>query len=159
MTLGIALSLVFSSCSQKRAPTPKRNFQVSVKQDGQAVTSFSESLVHRFALSLEDASLIFGPAPEHMNFPYALKPKADLRGGIVGFEVIETFETRARLESGMSSLGLQIGDLVTAVGKMRITHEQDLWHIYDLLKLKKQASLTIERDGMPHKFLYFLKDS
>lgn len=157
--LCILLTLSFIACGSSPPPKPPRQYEVSVKQDGKPVETFSESLVHRVGVTKAEIMEIFGPAPEHMNLPFALKPKADLRGGIVGFEVVETFESRSRLDRGMSSLGLRIGDLITAVGKMRIGHEEDFWHIYDLLKLNQQATLTIEREGRPHKFLYFLKDT
>ncbi|MCB0324678.1 MAG: hypothetical protein KDD69_13945, partial [Bdellovibrionales bacterium] len=64
--------------------------------------------------------------------------------------------TRLRAGSGKAFIGLQENDVLTAVGIRLVKRNQDLQALFADLQRDKQATLTLERNGQPHKILYYL---
>lgn len=145
-------TLVFSAaCSSK--PTYELvpgEFEVSVKADGKAVSNHEQKLVHRVELAQKDLDQVMSTWPERLNIPFSSEAEKDVRGDVVGLRLSWS-------GSALPTLGLQDGDVLTAVGKRHAQNLRDLSGVIFALENRELASVTIERQGQPHKLLYYLK--
>lgn len=138
--------------SSIRTAMPQGNFRVSVTSGGKPVNDFQERLVHRVTLSKKDLAAIMpvpGRAPQ---VPFTGRVEKDGQGGIVGLKL-----TEVRTSDVLPTFGLQDGDLITAVGKKHPNEISDLSQIVLDIRKNSEATLTLQRNGKPHKIFYGLK--
>lgn len=129
----------------------RSGFKVSVETGGKPVADFSTQLVHRVVLTPEQIDTVMASWPDRLYLPFEAQPDRDTWGKICGIKV-----TRMKSDSNLPNLGLKLGDRVTAVGVSHTKESRDLWKLFDQLRRNSEASLTLEREGKPHKILYYL---
>lgn len=161
LLLAVAL-LNLSACSflgstdpvLEPVPAAKRDgqFKVSVSTDGKPVEDFKQPLVHRIRVRPAELRSISGAQGKAMSLPFNAKRVIDLQGKIKGIRVLNV-----RPPYGTQVLGLQNNDLITAVGLRHVDHPNDFSLLFNQLRSEKQATMTLERDGKPHKILYYLE--
>ncbi|MFN8392420.1 MAG: PDZ domain-containing protein [Bdellovibrionota bacterium] len=148
--------MAFVGCSSN-PPEPNyevradHQFKVSVYSDGREVKDFNAPLVHRVDLTAAQLAQIGGTP---MKLPFQASSEKDGLGKVSGVRVL-----RPKAGDNPSMLGLQEKDLVTAVGTVRVKSVDDFRTLFDQLRGSKSASITVERQGKPHKILYYLSQS
>ena len=136
------------------APQPKyqiereHDYKVSVYQDGKEVKNFQAPLVQRVDISNAMLNAL-AKAPGDLQFN-GVREK-DNRGKISGLRIHAGKGAQA-----VSALGLKEKDLVTAVGQKRVQQMEDFRFLAKELNETKTSSLTLEREGKPHKILYYI---
>jgi hypothetical protein len=147
--------LCFAACAPKKTPSASnapeivsREYKVSVTSDGKPI--HSEELLHRIELRQSTVALILAAWPKKLNLPFEGVAERDNRGQVRG--------VRLTRKSGFNlpTLGLQSGDLITAVEHSPASDLRDLYLLFEALKKNGMASCTFERSGKPHKALYYL---
>lgn len=142
------------SCSASSSPEPKyklereHDYKVSVYQDGKEVKNFQTPLVQRVNIS---NAMLSSLAKAPGDLPFNGVKEKDNRGKITGLRIHSGKSAQAAM-----ALGLKEKDLVTAVGQKRIQQMEDFRLLAKELNATKTASLTLERDGKPHKILYYI---
>ena len=142
---------------ERVAPTrPKLsgNYKVSVAVDGKPVETFREKRVHYMQLSPNDLRALGRHLPKRVNVPFGSVPEISAAGEMVGFRVVaKPGASRAM------TMGLQEGDVVTAVNTAHVTSILDLKKLITALNNDKRASMTFLRNGEHHKILFSLVTS
>ena len=142
------------SARKQQAAPGDGNFRVSVSANGAPVKDFNEQLIHRVIVNKKDLVLL-STSSVAGSVPFTGKSERDHFGEIAGVRL-----TEIRTAKVLPTLGLQDGDLLTAVGKKHTTSLDDLKQLaIDLIAgsaTEKRASLTLIRRGRPHKILYSL---
>jgi len=137
------------------APEPKytleheRDYKVTVYQDGREVKDFNNPLVVRVNVS---PALLASLAHAPTELPFNAVRENDNHGKAKGLRI----HSGKAGPAGAMSLGLKERDLVTAVGQKRIEKLEDFRLLASELNATKMASVTLERDGKPHKILYYI---
>ena len=148
----ILLVCLCSACAGRAKPEVERlgeGYKVSVRTGGQDVSNFSEQLVHRILLSRSDFDSLVKDWPQGL--PFTSKSEYDMRGNPSGLRI-----TKVGSKQG-PHLGLQQKDLVTAVGTTHTFTTRDMWQLFRELSISREATLTLVRQGKPHKILYNLQ--
>ena len=130
--------------------THEGNFKVSVNANGKKVSDFNDRLIHQVTISRKDLALISGTQKE-LRLPFVGKPEVDHSGKLAGVRL-----TEVRTKEVLPTLGLEDGDLVTAVGKKHTSSFADLRQIALELKKNHSTTATMVRRGRPHKIFYSL---
>ncbi len=128
-------------------------YRVSATANGKA-QNISEELVHRIPVIDRELQTIVGSGKEKFLPPFSSTAERDSRGKVTGLRVTAV----VGVSSG-SQFGLRKGDLITAVGTQFTKTDRDLWELFEQLQQKKQASMTIIREGKHHKIFYFVEKS
>jgi hypothetical protein len=145
-----------TSNSQNRSAlkSPGNNFRVSVSSDGQPVTDFTQKLVHRITLSKSDLKRL-AQSSNSQSVPFKGNLERDQQGKIAGLRI-----TEIRTPEVLPTLGLEDGDLLTAIGKKQPRSLSDLaqlaLELASLTAKDKTSSITVVRRGRPHKIIYSL---
>ncbi len=127
------------------------DYQVSVYSDGKEVKDFKTALVQRLILSPQAIAAL---SRNQRPLPVAGKQERDNRGQTSGVRISAGDNPR-----GLAMFGFRERDLLTAVGARRAESIDDLRSIVSVLTREKVASVTLERNGKPHKILYYLSES
>ena len=135
-----------------RGAAPHGEFKVSVTSGGKPVPNFQQKLVHRITLSKQDLTALMPVPGRGPQIPFTGKVDRDSNGGIVGLKL-----TEVRTNTVMPTFGLQDGDMLTAVGSKHVDDLSDLTQIAIDIRKNAQATLTLQRNGLPHKVFYTLK--
>jgi hypothetical protein len=153
------LTLLFvSSCSGESRPDPAwdvqgdHQFKVSVYSGGKEVKDFNTQLIHRVDISPEQLKRVFGADDRQLRLPFTGTGEKDRFGKIAGVRV-GRFQSP---EGGPQAFGLKNQDLITAIGVQRATSIDDFRRLGKELSTTKSSSITLEREGRPHKILYSL---
>jgi len=152
----ILLVFLFTvGCQSKRPPKPKaeRNFKVSVSAGGAEIENFEQRLVHRVALTPQQLNILARRGPGTLNVPFGSIGEFDREGNSMGFRLVAS-----RDPARYPNLGLRAGDVITAVGKRRASSVKDLWDVFNAVREDGTASVTLIRDGSPHKILYSIRE-
>lgn len=138
---------------QSEQPEPERThrFEVSVKTGGEAVKDFNTSLVHRIILNKDEFNALLLRTRNKQNVTFVFSPDRDSKGGVKGLKVSRAEQRYATM------LGFGQGDLITAVGKAQMKNQDPLRVLLNDFQATKKATLTLERNGKPHKILYYLE--
>ena len=128
-------------------PDTAHNFKISVSTQCKQVERPEEPLVHRIVLN---SSVVhdFVAKGKPGSSSLAAGVERDNNGRLAGVRISSLTQA-----SALARIGLKNNDLVTAVGKNKLKAVEDLWSVFDDLDSKGHATLTIERNGMPHKIL------
>lgn len=145
------------SCSASSSRHKRGRFEVTVVEDGKTVSDTSKQLVHRMVISKSNLKSSFGATPEEMQALLNINAQLDAYQRVAGLEVLGRSPSSETASKQAGNLGLQYGDMVTAVGKNRVIDPVDFWGVYEALKIEKKATITLQRRGDAHKILYFLK--
>ncbi len=132
------------------------DFKISVESGGVEVKDFNQPLVHHIYLSSEQIEEVVS---EHQIILSSRKSKGDLgaKPQLDGQQqVMGVAITSSNLESMLAPIGLQRGDLITAIGRRHFRDFADLPGLFLELDDKGVATLTFERQGVPHKNFYYL---
>ena len=78
----------------------------------------------------------------------------DREGRVTGVRIVAS-----KRGGNPALIGLREKDLVTAVGMKPMRRIEDLRALALDLECEKASSLTLERNGKPHKILYFISRS
>ena len=150
--LFVCLLFALTACTSKKPPQIERGgegYKVSVKSDGKEVKNFSQQLVHRVSLSRSEFDALIDDWPKGL--PFNSKSEYDSRGKPSGLRITQ-------MRSATSPhMGLQKADLVTAVGTTHTYKTRDVWQLFRQLSISREATLTLVRQGKPHKILYVLR--
>lgn len=150
----LLLSSVISSGCSNSASTPKwevqrgRSYDVSVYSDGKEVKDFNKELIHRVELP---ARVVASLSQQGSRLPIDGRTERDGRGNVTGIRVITS-----KQGASPAVLGLRDKDLITAIGARRVRQTEDLRTLFTSLAKDKSTTLTLEREGRPHKILYYL---
>ncbi len=125
-------------------------FEVSVTSGGEKVSNFHTPLVHRVTVSTRELDAFLAPDRKTILLPFKARKVRDLKGEVKGIRVVQIDSVKT------NSLGLRDNDLLTAVGRVHLKQPQDMSLLFSDLQREKQATLTLEREGKPHKILYYL---
>lgn len=154
----VLISSLLAGCSTteevKVEPVTGKNgerYQVSVSAGGREIRDFSTPLVHRLSLPSRAVDQMLKAWPDRVDVPFDGSTARDTRGKVMGVKV-----ARLRSTQATELLGLRQGDIVTAVNAKRATTVRDMGVLLNELREKKSATLTLEREGRPHKILYYL---
>ena len=154
-----SLPTKLSETERKDSTNLHRNpsdFKISVESGGVEVKDFTQPLVHHIQLS---SAQIEEVVSEHQIIltsnkskgDVGAKPQLDGQGHIMGVVI-----TSSNLENMLAPIGLQRGDLITAIGRRHFEDFSALTEIFVELDDKGLATLTFERQGVPHKNFYYL---
>lgn len=143
----------FVSCSSSKGYVTERTsgFQVAVYSDGKEVESTNQRLVHYFQVPAQVLSIVSREPNNGLNFAYSGETLKDSHGQIAGVKLKQKNDAYK-----LPTLGLRPEDVVRAVGKRPTKSEQDLRYLITLLESERSATLTLTRQGEPHKILYYL---
>ena len=129
-----------------------KRFKVSVTSEGRQIKDYNQSLVHRVEISkvVIDQMIQSWPAPFHKIA--TTQNEYDSQGKLMGLRVVA-----AAGGEKIAVLNLVDRDIITAVGVAPIHKENDILALFTELKKTGGSTMTIERSGMPHKFLYYVQ--
>ena len=132
------------------------DFKISVESGGVEVKDFTQPLVHHFQLSLVQIEDVVSEhqiilSSNNSKVDVGAKPQLDGQGHVMGVVI-----TSPNLENMLAPIGLQRGDLITAIGRRHFKDFSALTEIFVELDDKGLATLTFERQGVPHKNFYYL---
>ncbi|HMO18685.1 MAG TPA: hypothetical protein PKA63_10545 [Oligoflexia bacterium] len=137
-----------SSANTKMPRFSDNEFKVSVETDGKKVNNPESRLIQRIRIRESDVVSVFGTGANPRVPSLNVKRVFDSRGSAIGLEIVQ-------LTPLAKSMGLQIGDILTAVGKIKLKREQDLVNFGKLFSGEPELSFTYERNGNPHKTIFF----
>ena len=141
------------SSSQKRFKLKddsyKSDIRVTVSTGGRQVKNLNQDLVQRFETSESNVSLILAGWPGSFFSQIKGVEIFDAQGGHYGFKV-----TGCKHTCSKGLLSLEIGDIVTAVGKKSVRKTNDFLMFFRKLKDERFVSLTFLRKGKHRKHLY-----
>jgi len=158
---GIYLSVLFlvSACSTAKSKSPDpvtvekvHNYNVSVSTDGKPVNDFDKRLVHDVVVPAGALAAI-GKYQSSLEVVFVSEPELDLRGSVVGVRLLGS---RSGLDP-MTTFGWLKNDVITAVGLRHVRRVADLGALITQLQQQQAATLTLIRDGAPHKILYTVR--
>lgn len=127
-------------------------YRVSVSKEGRALSNFEQELVHRVQVTQREIDAVLSKWPAQLNFPFSGVVVPSGASGVLGLRVVFDVSHTA----GGFTWGLASGDLITAVGTVPVVKMNDLIKLVSELRSNRRASLTVQRDGVPHKVLYYL---
>lgn len=125
-------------------------FKVSVVTNGREVKDLNQDLVHRVAISRAQVDSILESWPAQFRKIGQTRDEYDSQGKYMGLRI-----AGPSTGAPVPVLGLRDRDVITAVGPKPVRAEGDMLALFKDLKQSGRATMTIERSGMPHKFLYF----
>lgn len=158
MSFALLSACSFGGRSSSDLPVVERgSFKVSVREGSREVNDFETPLVHRIGLSRADINKILPTGSNTMKLPFKGRPLKDARGNISGVRLYRR-ESGPRLKGSKFLLGLKENDLVTAVGVKHVKSYADLRMLLEMLLKEQHISVTLEREGSPHKIFYYLKE-
>lgn len=158
-TIAATLLLMTSpiACSRGTKPVIERTtrtgeYHVSVYSAGNEVKDFGDRLVHYVTLSPADVEKLISDKGEAI-LPFDGIMEVDHKGQPSGFRIEQAFD-RGRTER----LGFREDDIVTAIGRTRSTSIADMDKFVQALRENREETITIIRDGQPHKLLYSVRE-
>ena len=140
----ISTFLLLLSCSSNQVQTSSDRFKVSVSNNGRALSNFNQVLVHRVGVRKSKLNNIYRKGIQSLN----AKLEKDIRGSVVGIRI----ENR----SVRNVFSLLEKDVISSIGRLKISSVKDFWHIREVMKLQGKADITVIRNGQSLKFIYFL---
>ena len=155
LQITMLLPAALSACSAGSQPEKYEvrragDYHVSVYSDGKEVKDFNSALVERLIISRQAIDILNS---KQTQIPVSGKPERDNRGQSAGVRISTGVNPK-----GLSMFGFREKDLLTAVGNRRAESIDDLRYISPTLEKGKVATVTLERNGKPHKILYYLSD-
>lgn len=150
---------VFVGCSAGSNNEPEivgrtGEYAVTVSSGGKELRDFSAPLVHRVSLKKGTVAEILKFWPKRLDLPFDGTTERDNRGKVMGVRI-----TSVKPKRDLKSLGLRKGDLLTAAEQKLMTTTRDFIQVFDALKQSGLGTVTLERDGKPHKILYYNSES
>ena len=140
----ILVLLPLSSCSSNQVNTTSDRFKVSVSSGGRTLSNFNQVLIHRVQVSKSDLNSMYKKGIQSLDS----KLEKDLRGSVVGIRIENS---RAR-----KIFNLLEKDVISSIGRLKISSVKDFWHIGRVMELEGKADITVIRNGQSLKFIYFL---
>ncbi len=125
------------------------NYKVSVTTDGEEVGDFSTNLIHHINVRPKQLEITQSKWFNTENIESVTEYTAAKE--VIGFRLVVYRSEVAEV------LGLKQGDLITAVGKVLGEDIADMRALFRDLNTTGKATLTMQRDGKPHKMLYYLR--
>lgn len=155
---GLFLLAGFAGCSASnnraamidRGPDDPSRFKVSVVTDGHAVKNLNQDLVHRITIPPAKVDQFISGWPEQLQRLGGTKVEYDSQGKYMGIRVLG-----GSGNAPVPVLGLSNRDVITAVGTTPVKTENDLLDLFRTLKKSGFVTMTVERSGTPHKYLYY----
>jgi hypothetical protein len=148
------LAVSFFGCSAANPNLIREDsYRVSIKSNGVEQKDFNQQLVHRLSVKSSELKLMSANGQENLLLPFSFESSLDLSGNLSGLKIKST-----KTYPGVNSLGLQPGDLITAFGLVKPNGRSDFWKLFVDLNKDKQASITLQRAGRPHKILYYVEN-
>ncbi len=129
-------------------------FAVTVTSGGKELRDFSAPLVHRVSLNKQTVDEILKFWPKRLDLPFDGTAERDNRGKVMGLRI-----TAVKPKRNINALGLRRGDLLTAAETKLIATPRDFIQVFDALKQSGLGTVTLEREGKPHKILYYNSES
>ncbi len=151
----VVVSIELAGCAglSKKSEDDSK-FKVSVQSSGKPVKDFSTPLVHRITVSKYDFNRYtrskVGGKPEILT-TFQPVHTAGPKSPVYGLKLIAVSGA-----TGGSALGLQLNDIVTAVGPDHVVKSSDFQQLFQHLLKDKTVSVTLMRGGKPHKIIYYL---
>lgn len=130
----------------------KAKYKVSVRTAGGDIQNFESELVHRIYYRAAEFSALQADWPASLHKNLKGTPEYDTLGKPMGVRIVATFGRTSK-----DLLGFKIGDLITAAGTTHVSSLDQLDVFLKQLSDKKLASITLVRNGQPHKILYYLE--
>ena len=151
LVFSICLLFLIVACSPTGPVLERDNgdLKIQVKSGGKVVKNPETELVHRIDLSENDLNPVLTGSSKLKALGFKAKILRDAQGGISGI----LLDLRAENQN-TQRFGLQHGDLVTAISGKLIGSEDDLETMFQQLQEQQKLSVTVMRDGEPHKLLY-----
>lgn len=152
----IALFLPSCASTHQRAEIIRENddqrFKVTVTADGQKVKNFGETLVHRVDIPETAVNVMVQSWPDSFTRLAQTHTEYDAQGKVMGLRVISP-QPGAKI----GIIGVLDRDIITAVGLTPIRSRDQIQSMFAELKKTGLATLTVERGGVPHKYLYYIR--
>lgn len=126
-------------------------YEVTVSANGKQVKNHGRKLVHYVGIGRGDVDRIATSGQSGKFSAAGLVPEVGPDQKVAGLRV---GQPRDQLE--LSRLGLQPGDLITSFGMQHPSTEGSAIEFYRSIGDSKSASLTLLRQGEPHKVFYSL---
>lgn len=137
---GVLSSSSLPGCARSRpAPLVRAPFQVSVSAGGRPVADLDSRLIHR---------LDYSPTVSERVSSLKVGVERDREGKVMGLRV---------KNGSVIALGLELGDLITAINLRRVEGESDLQSLKSSLSRGEDISMTVERERVAHKIYLSLK--
>ncbi len=141
----------FLSCasgkSAKKMP-PLSEYKVSVESGGKKIENPSPDLLKRIRIRSSDIISVFGSGNAPKVPALSVVRAYDSRSQIMGLEI-------AHRSSVSDALGLQAGDVLTAVGHKHLKNSDDLKYFGKLFHATNELSFTYERKGIARKTILY----
>lgn len=138
---------LFSACSLQKKPKiiyPEiRNHKVSVVQDGKEIAAGQNKHIHN--IKLLKRRLPNSPS----ELPFEFLPIQDSQERIRGLMVRERVPVYSKF-----IMGLTKGDIITNIEQVVASSDSEIRLLLDTLRYKGKATVSIERDGKPHKLFF-----
>ena len=131
-----------------------KRFKVSVTTEGRQIKDYNQALVHRVQISKAAIDQMIQSWPADFRKLATTQNEYDTHGKLMGLRVVA-----AASGAKIAVLNLVDRDIITAVGVAPIRSENDILALFTDLKKNGSATMTIERGGTPHKFLYYVQSS
>ncbi|MCB0360406.1 MAG: hypothetical protein KDD44_12245 [Bdellovibrionales bacterium] len=134
------------------AADPGSRYRVSVSSEGREVRNPEAQLVHRVRLTAVQASNLQTSWRKRPESIWSGTAERDSFGEPLGVRI------EALVGDGATGdIGWRAGDLITAVGKLHTISTTDVGVLFEQLATTGSASVTLIRDGVPHKILYYVE--
>ena len=145
--------LMFSACSLNSDDQWERSheFKVTVAGEGVANTLDGETLVHHVQVARADLETVVALPEPLKAMKVKVTPFRDANGGIMGIllDFRDDFPQRDKFL-------WQHGDMVLAINSDLVDNEEVLKKFFSKLKDEGAVTLSIQREGIVHKFYYKL---
>lgn len=162
----LSVAVFLSGCAQSIRLQPKdsrtslsdrlrqgpNKYTVSVATSEGPVQNFEQRLVHRKTLPQAFVEPLRVSAGHQLSKYFSAQAELDQLGNAAGLRIVSILDRTAR-----DTLGLQLGDLITAVGTSHVASVKDFARVFEYLHQNRQASITLVRNGKPHKVFYYLQ--
>jgi S1-C subfamily serine protease len=148
------LSCILCSCtpaSSKRKMPRLSEYKVSVESGGKKVENPTENLLKRIRIRSGDIMAVFGSKSSPKIPSLSVARAYDGRSSIMGLEI-------AKSTPVSDALGLQVGDIITAVGVRHVRSPNDLMYFGRLFDAANELSFTYERKGVARKTILYRAD-
>lgn len=146
---------ILSSCSSSNSNAKKMprlaDYKVSVESQGKKVLNPAPDLIKRIRISSRNIQGVFGTAQKPKIPELSVARAFDGRSKVMGLEI-------ARGTPVSDALGLQAGDILTAVGTRHIKTPNDLTYFARFFDKKQELSFTFDRKGIARKTILYRVD-
>ncbi|MCC6932309.1 MAG: hypothetical protein IT292_03535 [Deltaproteobacteria bacterium] len=140
----------FAGCSARQPIVAwETGFKVTVFGEGVVSEEEKENLIHQVKVTSTDLATITSSDSTLKMLKIKVSVFHDVNGGVIGLLLDFKDDSEVR-----NNFQWQHGDMVLAVNAEVVAGEESLVKFFSVLKERRKATLSIQREGKAHLFYY-----